>query len=86
VQDVQLQIHGWTRQAIDAPSLGVYGADAPAIAELAAAEPAWREKDPRGLPYIRADGGWAVLERWARNVRDVFTATRALFFVRASKH
>ena len=49
---VHLQIHGWSTQKIEAPSLGVYGADAPAIEEIAAAKPALAEKIHSDLPYI----------------------------------
>jgi glycerol-3-phosphate dehydrogenase len=76
---VHLQIHGWSTQKIEAPSLGVYGADAPAIEELVAAEPALAEKIHSDLPYIKAEVVWAVREEMARNVEDVLSRrTRGL--------
>ena len=50
-----LQIHGWTRQAISEPSFGVYGADAPAIREIARKEPTLAEKFHPELPYLGAE-------------------------------
>jgi glycerol-3-phosphate dehydrogenase len=74
-----LQIHGWTRQAIPEPSLGVYGADAPAIREIARKEPSLAEKFHPELPYIGAEVVWAVREEMARTVEDVLARrTRAL--------
>jgi glycerol-3-phosphate dehydrogenase len=73
------QIHGWTRQAIPEPSLGVYGADAPAIREIAIEEPALAEKFHPELPYIGAEVVWAVRSEMARTVEDVLARrTRAL--------
>jgi hypothetical protein len=53
-------IHGWTKQAIPEPSLRVYGADAPAIQEIARQEPALAEELHPELPYIGAEVVWAV--------------------------
>ncbi len=76
---VHLQIHGWTKQSIDKPSLGVYGADAPAVEELISAEPALGEKIHSELPYIKAEVVWAVRQEMARNVEDVLSRrTRGL--------
>jgi glycerol-3-phosphate dehydrogenase len=76
---VHLQIHGWTKQAIDKPSLGVYGADAPAVEELISDEPALGEKIHPELPYIKAEVVWAVRQEMARNVEDVLSRrTRGL--------
>ena len=76
---VHLQIHGWTKQAIDAPNLSVYGADAQAVQDLAAAEPALAEKLHSELPYIKAEVVWAVREEMARTVEDVLSRrTRGL--------
>jgi glycerol-3-phosphate dehydrogenase len=47
-----LQIHGWAKQRIPETNLRVYGADAPAIKEVAAADPALVEKIHPELPYI----------------------------------
>ena len=73
------QIHGWTRQAIPEPSLRVYGADAPAIREIAMEEPALAEKIHPDLPYIGAEVIWAVRSEMARTVEDALARrTRAL--------
>src|SRR5271165_4556309 len=74
-----LQIHGWTRQAILESNLGVYGADASAIREIARKEPALAEKFHPELPYIGAEVVWAVRAEMARTVEDVLARrTRAL--------
>jgi glycerol-3-phosphate dehydrogenase len=74
-----LQIHGWTKQSISEPNLRVYGADAPAIRELARKEPALAEKLHSELPYIGAEVVWAVREEMARTLEDVLSRrTRAL--------
>jgi glycerol-3-phosphate dehydrogenase len=74
-----LQIHGWTRQSIPEPNLRVYGADAPAIRELARKEPGLAEKLHPELPYIGAEVVWAVHQEMARTVEDVLSRrTRAL--------
>jgi glycerol-3-phosphate dehydrogenase len=74
-----LQIHGWTHQTIPEPTLRVYGADAPAIREIAAAESVLAEKIHPQLPYIGAEVVWAVREEMARTVEDVLARrTRAL--------
>jgi glycerol-3-phosphate dehydrogenase len=74
-----LQIHGWTTQKISRPNLRVYGADAPAIEEIADETPELREKIHPELPYIGAEVVWAVREEMARTVEDVLSRrTRAL--------
>ena len=74
-----LQIHGWTRQSIPELNLRVYGADAPAIQELARKEPGLAEKLHPELPYIGAEVVWAVHQEMARTVEDVLSRrTRAL--------
>ena len=74
-----LQIHGWTRQAVERASLSVYGANAREIEELAVADPSLAEKIHPKLPYIKAEVVWAVREEMARSVEDVLSRrTRAL--------
>ena len=74
-----LKIHGWTKQASDSPFLSVYGADAPAVQELATLEPALAEKIHPELPYIKAEVVWAAREEMARTVEDVLSRrTRGL--------
>jgi glycerol-3-phosphate dehydrogenase len=76
---MHLQIHGWTRQAINAPHLNVYGADARAIEELIAADPALAGKIHPNFPYVKAEVVWAVREEMARKVEDILSRrTRAL--------
>jgi glycerol-3-phosphate dehydrogenase len=78
-QTDHMQIHGWTKQKIPERNLRVYGADAPAIRELKAAEPALAEKIHPELPYIGAEVVWAAREEMARTVEDVLARrTRAL--------
>jgi glycerol-3-phosphate dehydrogenase len=74
-----LQIHGWTKQKISDPGLRVYGADAPAIKEIAGQAPEMSLKIHPALPYIGAEVVWAVREEMARSVEDVLARrTRAL--------
>ena len=74
-----LQIHGWTRQSIPEPNLRVYGADAPALQEIARKEPALAAKLHPQLPYTGAEVVWAVNQEMARTVEDVLARrTRAL--------
>jgi glycerol-3-phosphate dehydrogenase len=61
-------------------ALAVYGADAPAIQDLARAEPRLGERLDDALPYIGAEVVWAVRKEMARTVEDVLARrTRALF-------
>jgi glycerol-3-phosphate dehydrogenase len=74
-----LQIHGSTKQAINSPSLSVYGTDAAAVQDLANLEPALAEKIHPELPYIKAEVVWAAREEMARTVEDVLSRrTRGL--------
>ncbi|HEY0791237.1 MAG TPA: glycerol-3-phosphate dehydrogenase/oxidase [Chthoniobacterales bacterium] len=74
-----LQIHGWSRQSIPEPNLRVYGADAPALRELARTDPTLAEPLHPELPYNAAEVVWAVREEMARTVEDVLSRrTRAL--------
>jgi len=75
-----LPIHGCSRERIDGPPLiGLYGADAPDIVEMAAEEPALAEAIHPVLPYIGAEIVWAARQEMARSVEDVLARrTRAL--------
>lgn len=74
-----LQIHGWSRQHIIEPNLRVYGADAPLIREIAAADPDLAAPIHPELPYTGAEVVWAAREEMARTVEDVLSRrTRAL--------
>jgi glycerol-3-phosphate dehydrogenase len=78
-QTEHMQIHGWTKQRIPETNLRVYGADAPAIRELATAESGLAAEIHPELPYIGAEVVWAVREEMARTVEDVLARrTRAL--------
>ncbi len=75
-----LRIHGFHRDAASLDALAVYGADAPAIEQLARAEPALAEPLHPALPCLAAEVVWAAREEMARTVEDVLARrTRALF-------
>lgn len=73
-----LPLHG--AGAIPAPApLRGYGADAPAVAELAQQHAAWAAPLHPRLPYIGAEVVWAARHDMARSVQDVLARrTRAL--------
>ena len=78
-QTEHLQVHAWTQQRIPEPMLRVYGADAPAIREIAASDPVLAENIHPKLPYVGAEVVWAVRAEMARTVEDVLSRrTRAL--------
>jgi glycerol-3-phosphate dehydrogenase len=75
----ELRIHGYHEDAGQYGDLAVYGADAPAVLELARAEPALGERLCEALPVIGAQVVWAAREEMARTVEDVLSRrTRAL--------
>ncbi len=75
-----LNIHGWHENAASFGPLAFYGADAPAIRDLAAAEPALCQPLDTDLPYTAAEVIWAAREEMARTVEDILARrTRALF-------
>ncbi len=75
-----LQIHGFHPQAASFGALGVYGADAPAIQQLARADPSLAGPLHPALPCTGAEVVWAVREEMARTVEDVLARRlRALF-------
>ena len=67
-----LQIHGWSRQAIPEPSLRVYGADAPAIQEIARKEPALAEKLHPELRILGQRLSGLCAKRWRARSRMCF--------------
>src|SRR5258707_3409738 len=72
-------MQGTPRQDRPDANLRHYGADAPAIQEIASKEPALAEKLHPDLPYIGAEVVWAVRQEMARTVEDVLARrTRAL--------
>jgi glycerol-3-phosphate dehydrogenase len=75
----RLQIHGWTRETIEARNLRPYGADAPKVAGILAESPANAEKLHPALPYQAGEVRWQAREEMARTVEDVLARrTRAL--------
>jgi glycerol-3-phosphate dehydrogenase len=92
-----LHIHGYLERELAANGsavnsaldgsepLGVYGSDAPAIRELAAADRSLAEQLDPGLPYTAAQIIWAARAEMARTVEDALARrTRALFLNAAS--
>jgi glycerol-3-phosphate dehydrogenase len=74
----ELRLHGW---AEDDPSKdwAVYGADAPALARLAAERPGWDALLHPNLPYRACEVIWAARHEMARTVEDVLARrTRSL--------
>src|SRR5258707_14657350 len=72
-------MQGTPRQDRPDANLRHYGADAPAIQEIASKEPALAEKFHSELPYIGAEVVWAVRAEMARTVEDVLARrTRGL--------
>jgi glycerol-3-phosphate dehydrogenase len=75
-----LNIHGFHPRAERFGALSVYGADAPAIADLMRSDPALSAPLHEALPYTGAEVVWAVRHEMARSVEDVLARrTRALF-------
>jgi glycerol-3-phosphate dehydrogenase len=75
-----LNIHGFHGQSKIFGSLSFYGADAPAIQELARTNPQMAQPLSSELPYIEAEVIWAARQEMARTVEDVLARrTRALF-------
>ena len=75
----ELPIHGATRAEICGENLQPYGADAAALADFIASEPAWAEPLHPALPYQRGEAVWHARHEMARTVEDVLARrTRAL--------
>jgi glycerol-3-phosphate dehydrogenase len=78
-----LPVHGHSSDADAAARFGplaVYGADAPAIQELAASDPALAEQLHPALPTIAAEIVWAARHEMARTLDDALARrTRALY-------
>jgi len=78
-QTEDMQIHGWTRAAIDAPNLRPYGADALPLAELLKSDPALAEPIHPRLPYQKGEFVWHAREEMALTVEDALARrSRAL--------
>jgi glycerol-3-phosphate dehydrogenase len=75
-----LRIHGYKQGVDSLTSLGVYGSDADAILQMAAADPRLAKQLHPALPYIAAEVVWGVREEMARTLDDILSRrTRALF-------
>lgn len=73
------RLHGWLSGPPTDPALAVYGADAPALRQLAAEMPRGTDRLHADLPYCRAEVVWAARHELARTVDDVLARrTRAL--------
>ena len=76
----ELHLHAWTDKPDPDDILGVYGADAPILRDLIAAQPALGISLHQRLPYLMAQILWAARHECARTVEDVLARrTRALF-------
>jgi glycerol-3-phosphate dehydrogenase len=75
-----LHVHGYHLAAASFGPLAVYGSDAPAIQDLAQADPDLAQPLHADLPYTAAEVVWAARNEMARTVEDVLARrTRALF-------
>jgi glycerol-3-phosphate dehydrogenase len=75
-----LRIHGFHQHAHESGELGIYGADAPALADLQRTDASLGEPLDPSLPYTGAHVIWAVRTEMARTVEDVLARRcRALF-------
>lgn len=75
----ELRIHGWLKTPDTVAPTDIYGSDAPALEEMAKANPAWAAPLHPRLPYRSCEAVWAVREEMARTVEDVLARrTRAL--------
>jgi glycerol-3-phosphate dehydrogenase len=73
-----LRLHGWAEEGPLRAWSG-YGADAPALACLAAGHPGWEEPLHPDLPYRLCEVVWAARHEMARTVEDVLARrTRSL--------
>ncbi|HEX9945250.1 MAG TPA: glycerol-3-phosphate dehydrogenase/oxidase [Thermoanaerobaculia bacterium] len=74
-----LHLHGWIEDGRPDAAWSEYGADAPALARLAAERPGLDEPLHFNLPYRACEVVWAVRHEMARTVEDVLARrTRAL--------
>ena len=74
-----LPIHGGGAASARTDHRWVYGSDAAAVAQLAAARPEWATPLHADLPYTAAEVVWAARQEMARTVEDVLARrTRAL--------
>jgi glycerol-3-phosphate dehydrogenase len=75
-----LRLHGWVEDSRPEAAWTEYGADAPALARLAAERPGWDEPLHVNLAYRVCEVIWAARHEMARTVEDVLARrTRALF-------
>jgi len=75
-----LNIHGFHKHAEKFGDLALYGSDAPAIQDLARADPGLTARLHPDLPYCEAEAIWAARSEMARTVEDFLARRcRALF-------
>lgn len=75
----ELHLHGWVESPDPRRPWREHGADAPALARLAAEAPGWEEPLHVNLPYRVCEVAWAARQEMARTVEDVLARrTRAL--------
>jgi glycerol-3-phosphate dehydrogenase len=74
-----LHLHGWVESFNPEAAWAGHGADAPALARLAAEQPGWDEPLHVSLPYRACEVVWAARHEMARSVEDALARrTRAL--------
>lgn len=75
----ELRVHGYHQHAEKFGSLGVYGADAPALEDLMRGNTELQNRLHDDLPYRAGEVVWAVRHEMARTVEDVLSRrTRSL--------
>lgn len=75
-----LRIHGYHEHPEELGELSEYGADAPAILELARLDPSLAQPLHPSLPYTAAEIVWSARHEMSRTVEDALARrTRALF-------
>jgi glycerol-3-phosphate dehydrogenase len=76
-----LNLHGWSMHAARDGEFAVYGSDAPAVAALAASDPALAARIHPRLPATHAEIAWAARNEMARTIDDALARrTRSLLF------
>jgi glycerol-3-phosphate dehydrogenase len=76
----KLHLHGYHTHAEEFGDLHRYGADAPAVQQLAAGDPSLAARLHPELPYIAAEVVWSVRMEMAQTLEDVLARRlRALF-------
>ena len=79
----QLRLHGYCENAHELAEFEIYGADAPAIEKLCAADPQYSELLHPNLPMRAGEVFWAVQQEMARTVEDFLARRRRVLFQNA---